>query len=173
MSWQNEISIITRVWINDISDSPVYSDERLLQLITVAAKYVQFEIDLKNKYNIDIINSQISPDPVDIKDDAFISFVSLKSACLLDQSTFRIKAANEGVKAALGPASLWINGNSTAYETILNKGPCFMYDQLKTEYEIGNASVFEAIIGPFRGNKFDPDLQRSQEAYSQRGGFFY
>lgn len=172
MSWQNEISTITRVWINDLSDSPVYSDERLLQLITVAAKYVKLEVNLDNDYTIDISTTTISPDPTEINDENFIGFVSLKAACLLDQSTFRTKAASEGIRAALGPASLSVGGSLAGYETILNQGPCSLYEQLKLDYEIGNVALFKAILGPFSGNQFDPEFQHDRTRSNDRSGFY-
>lgn len=172
MSWQNEISTITRVWINDLADPPVYSDERLEQLIVVAAKYVKLEVNLENDYIIDIASTGITPDPTDINDENFIGFVSLKAACLLDQSTFRTKAANEGIRAALGPASLSVGGSLAGYETILNQGPCALYEQLKMDYEIGNVSLLKAVLGPFSGNQFDPEFQHDRSRNSDRSGFY-
>ena len=172
MSWQTEISTITRVWINDLSDTPTYSDSRLLQLILVAAKYVKLEVNLEYDYTIDLDNSSISPDPVDINDENFIAFVALKSACLLDHSTFRTKAASEGISASLGPAKLSVGGNLSGYKTILDQGPCSLYEQLKMDYEIGNTSLFKAILGPFSGNQFDPEFQSAHERYNYRNGFY-
>ena len=106
MSWQTEIPIIIRTLINDWSDQPVYSDERIIQVITVAAKYVQFDVSLDNQYQVDVGNLTLEPDPTINKDEIFISLLSLKSACLIDQSNLRTKAAIEGIRAALGPASL-------------------------------------------------------------------
>jgi hypothetical protein len=80
MAWNTEIPIIVRVLINDMSDSPTYSDERLQQVIAVSAKYVQFDVVLDNSYRVDVINPTISPDPTDLKDEIFISLVSLKAA---------------------------------------------------------------------------------------------
>lgn len=172
MSWQNETAIIVRVWINDLSDSPTYSDERIQQLIMVAAKYVKLETNLETDYIIDIINNTISPDPNTVNDEIFTGLVALKAACLLDQSTFRTKAATEGIRAALGPASLSVGGSMEGYRDILNKGPCTMYEQLKLDYEIGNTSLFKAILGPFSGNQFDPEYQYGSHKNSNRNGFY-
>jgi len=172
MSWQTEISTITRVWINDLSDTPTYSDDRLLQLILVAAKYVKMEVNLQTDYTIDLSSIVLTPDPTEIKDDNFIAFVSLKSACLLDHSTFRTKAANEGITAALGPAKLSVGGNLVGYKTILEQGPCSMYEQLKMDYEVGNTDLFRAVLGPFSGNQFDPEFQSAHERYNYRNGFY-
>ena len=172
MSWQTEISTITRVWINDLSDTPTYSDGRLLQLILVAAKYVKMEVNLQTDYTIDLSSIVLTPDPTEIKDDNFIAFVALKSACLLDHSTFRTKAANEGISAALGPAKLSVGGNLSGYKTILDQGPCAMYEQLKMDYETGNTDLFRAVLGPFSGNQFDPEFQSAHERYNYRNGFY-
>jgi len=172
MSWQTEISTITRVWINDLSDTPTYSDARLIQLILVAAKYVKVEVNLEYDYSIDLDNLSITPDPTSLNDENFVAFVALKSACLLDHSTFRTKAANEGIKAALGPASLSVAGNLAGYQTILNQGPCSLYEQLKLDYEIGNVSLFKAVLGPFSGNDFDPEFQHDRSRTSDRSGFY-
>lgn len=161
MSWQLEIPIIVRSLINDLSDTPVYSDERIQQLIVVSAQYVIKEINLLNSYNIDIINPDISPDPtlLENKDLDFIGFVALKSACILDQSSLRTRAATEGVKAALGPASISVGSNSSLQFLLIN-GPCKSYDDLRMDYELGNTSLLRGILSPFVGNNFDPSYLR-------------
>lgn len=164
MSWQEEIPLITRVWINDLDEtSPTYSDDRILQVITVAAQNVVREVSLINTYSIDVINSTISPDPTlnNTEDKDFVALVALKAACILDQSTFRTKAINEGIKTSLGSASLQVAGNLSGYKTLLDVGPCAMYSQLRTEFEIGNPSVVQAVLSPFVGNKFDPSYVSS------------
>lgn len=157
MAWQNEIVTIIRVLINDLSSTPQYSDARLQQLAVVAAQYVQFDVNLDNKYTINIAYPSIIPDPtLDPKDDIFISLVSLKASCLVDQSTFRTKTALEGIRAALGPASLSVGGNLAGYKTLLAEGPCSMYEQLTLRWDVSNASAVRAIFSPFIGNNFDP-----------------
>ena len=178
MSWQIEIPIIVRTLINDLSDQPMYSDERLVQLATIAAQYVKSEINLSHNYNIDIINQTISPDPTALdsadpvtKDADYIGFICLKSACLLDQSTLRTRAAMEGIRAALGPASLQVAGSLQGYALLLEKGPCATYQELRSQYEFGNCNAIRAMMSPFVGNKFDPraiqlNPYRSRDIYS-------
>lgn len=156
MSWQTEIPIIVRTLINDWEDQPVYSDERLLQVISVAAKYVQFDIVLDNTYTVDVSNPTITPDPTENQDEIFIALVSLKAACIIDQSTYRTKAAMEGIRAALGPAQLWVAGQSTAWRAILETGPCATYDELTSHWDVQNATAIRGILSPFVGNNFDP-----------------
>ena len=57
MSWNLELPIIVRTLINDWADTPVYSDERIVQVLTVAAKYVQFDVVLDHEYQINVINN--------------------------------------------------------------------------------------------------------------------
>jgi hypothetical protein len=161
MSWQIEIPIIVRSLINDLSNEPTYCDERLHQLIVVSAQYVTREINLINNYTIDIINLNITPDPtlLENKDLDFISFVALKSACLLDQSSLRTRAATEGIKAALGPATISVLGNSS-YQFLLLNGPCKTYEDLRMDYELGNTNLLRGILSPFVGNNFDPTYLR-------------
>jgi hypothetical protein len=156
MSWNIEIPIIVRTLINDLSDSPTYSDERILQTIVVASKYVQFDIVLDQTYTIDVTNPNISPDPTVNNDSIFISLVGLKAACIIDQSTLRTKAALEGIRAALGPAQLSVAGSLSGFNLILDKGPCAAYEELTSHWDVREASAVRAILSPFVGNKFDP-----------------
>lgn len=166
MYWQTEIPIIVRNLINDLSDTPTYSDNRINQLAVVAAQYVLGEVNLEQSYTIDIVGIDISPDPSSptSRDTDFVGFIALKTACLLDQSTFRTKAVSEGIKTALGSANLAISGNLAGYKTILDVGPCKLYESLTLDHNIGNATAVRAVLSPFVGNNFDPQ-------YLLRGSF--
>lgn len=171
MSWQNEIPIIVRTLINDFGDQPNYSDDRLLQVISVAAKYVQFDVTLDHTYQVDLSNFNITPDPTADRDEIFIALVGLKAACIIDQSTYRTKAALEGIRAALGPAQLSVAGQSSAWNTILDKGPCAAYDELTSHWDVAQATNAKTILSPFVGNKFDPryiqgNIYRNRDIYS-------
>jgi hypothetical protein len=171
MSWNIEIPIIVRTLINDLSDTPTYSDERLLQVIVVAAKYVQFDVVLNQTYTLDIINPTITPDPTALDDSIFISLVGLKAACISDQSTLRTKAAVEGIRAALGPAQLSVAGSLLGIKTIIDEGPCAAYDELVSHWDVKEATAIRAVLSPFVGNKFDPraistNYSRHRDFYS-------
>jgi len=166
--WQVEIPIIVRTLINDLSGTPTYSDSRITQLAVVSAQYVLNDVNLSTSYSVDIVQETISPDPSapGSRDTDFIGFIALKSACLLDQSTFRTKAALEGIRTALGSANLSISGNLAGYKMILDQeqGPCKLYEQLTLDHNIGNATAVSAVLSPFVGNNFDP-------RYLLRGSF--
>jgi len=170
MAWNIELPIIVRTLINDFGEEQQYSDERLLQTIVVAAKYVQFDVSLDQTYSIDVTNPSISPDPTDSKDEIFIGLVSLKAACFIDQSTIRTKAAMDGVRAALGPASLSVGGGMEGLRILLNNGPCASYDELTAHWDLAQATMAKAVLSPFVGNNFTPDMLRSN--YNTMREFF-
>lgn len=156
MSWDIEIPIIVRTLVNDLEVQPLYSDERLKQIICVAGKYVQIDISLENTYDCDVSALTIIPDPVDIKDDIFSGLLALKAACLIDHSTLRTKAATEGIRAALGPAMLNVNGSLEGIKLIMQAGPCATYSEVVAYWNVAEASFVRAILSPFVGNNFDP-----------------
>lgn len=156
MSWEVELPIIVRTLISDLGSPPLYSDARLLQVLAVSAKYVQFDVVLDHKYDVSVTNSTISPDPTIDNDDIFVSLVCLKAACLMDQSSIRTKAAMEGIRASLGPASLSVGGSLAGLKMIIDHGPCALYEELTSHWDVANASAIRAILSPFVGNKFDP-----------------
>ena len=172
MSWQSELTIIVRTIINDLGEVPEFSDSRIEKCLIVAAKYIQFDVVLEHPYQVDVENSTITPDPTDDNDEIFLMLTSLKAACIIDQGSLRTKAAMEGVRAALGPASLSVGGSAAAWEKILKHGPCKLYSDLVEHWDVANASAIAAIIGPFSGNQFDPELQKSQRSNYLRNGFF-
>lgn len=173
MSWQPELTSMVRTLINDSVEPYQFSDERIIDTILVAGKYLQFDINLDHSYAIDVINKTITPDPTDDNDEIFIILSSLKAACLVDQGTLRIKAAMEGVRAALGPASLSVGGAAAGWAMILEHGPCKLYDDLIEHWDVANASSIAAVLGPFSGNKFDPEFQHIRSRNSDRNGFYY
>jgi len=175
MSWQAEIPIIVRTLINDLDqNNQNYSDERLLQVIAVAAKYVQFDISLESNYIIDVVNLNISPDPTANDDSLFISLTGLRAACIIDQSALRTKAALEGIRASLGPAQLSVAGSLAGFDLILEKGPCAAYKEFIAYWDVKEATAVRAILSPFAGNKFDPTYLQSSDlpARSTRDGFY-
>jgi hypothetical protein len=156
MAWQQELTAIVRVLINDLADCPEYSDQRIQQILAVAGRYVQFDVNLDYAYTIDVVNYNITPDPVDVKDSIFISLICLKAACIIDQGTFRTKAALEGIRTALGPASLSFGGSLTGWQAIIDHGACGMYDELTSHWDVKNATAIAAVLSPFVNNKYDP-----------------
>jgi len=155
MAWQDITIGIVRILINDFNnDNYDYSDDRLMQTLVVAAQLVNQEIDFSTSYTIDIPLVTISPDPS--SDAAFINFISLKAACIIDQSAFRTKATISGLKAKCGPAILETVYHLQGFKDLVNFGPCKAYQTLREEWMFGNAQVVEAVLSPFVSNNFYP-----------------
>lgn len=173
MSWQNELTIITRTLINDLNEPYEYSDARIQQILTVAGKYVQFDVNLDHPYTIDVVNNNISPDPTVDNDSIFVSLVCLKAACIIDQGTFRTKAALEGIRTALGPASLSFGGSLTGWQAIIDHGACGLYDELTSHWDVKNATAFAAVLSPFVSNRFDPRYLRTGPLRNVGNNDFY
>lgn len=173
MSWQAELTTMVRTLINDSVEPYQFTDDRIVKTILVASKYVQFDVVLDHSYSVDVVNQTITPDPTDDDDEIFIILTSLKASCLVDQGTLRTKAAMEGVRAALGPASLSVGGAAAGWEMILKHGPCKLYDDLVEHWDVANASAIAAVLSPFSGNKFDPEFQHNRDRNSDRNGFYY
>lgn len=160
MYWQLELPLIVRGLVGDLSDPPTYSDERINQIAIVASQYIVSEINLNIEYSVDILNNTITPDPSNpnSRDKDFISLWGLKTACLIDQSALRTRAVTSGIRTALGPAVLDIDASVDGYKVLLENGPCKVYDKLRLEYNIGNSAMLRAILSPFVGNNFDPQM---------------
>lgn len=156
MAWQDEMIITTRVLINDLNTPYEFSDARMEQVIVVAGKYVQFDVNLDHLYNIDVVSPNIDPDPTIDNDSIFISLTCLKAACIFDQGTFRTKAALEGIRTALGPANLSFGGSLTGWQAIIDHGACALYDELTSHWDVKNATAWSAVLSPFVNNRFDP-----------------
>ena len=156
MGWQTELTIIVRTLINDLNEPYEFSDARVQQILTVAGKYVQFDVNLEHPYTIDVVNNNISPDPTVDNDSIFTSLVCLKAACIIDQGTFRTKAALEGIRTALGSASLSFGGSLAGWQSIIDHGACGLYEELTSHWDVRNATAFAAVLSPFVSNKFDP-----------------
>jgi hypothetical protein len=169
MAWTETMVTMLRVLINDLATPETYTDERLQQVLVVAATYVQQEIEFNTTYTIDIGTPDISPDPTltATKDDVFTNFTVLKAACIIDTSQLRTEALRAGVEARCGPAMVKILGDRLAgFKILLDEGACAAYQQLKLEYTIGNAQAVKAVLSPFVGNNFDPTALNTYPPYS-------
>lgn len=156
MAWQDEMIITTRVLVNDLETPYTYSDDRIQQILVVAGKYVQFDVNLDQPYIIDVVGKTITPDPTTTSDSIFISLTCLKASCIIDEGNLRTKAALEGIRTALGPASLSFGGSLTGWQSILERGPCAVYDELTSHWDVRNATAWAAVLSPFVNNRYDP-----------------
>lgn len=160
------LTLMLRAVLADL-DNETYTDERLEQLIVVAAKFVNQ--DLEASYVVDVTGVDITPDPVDSNDDIFINLTVIKSACLIDHGNLRIKAALAGLEAVAGPARLKVGGdNFAAFRTLVEAGACAMYKTLLQDYKLGSGAICHGILSPFISNTFHPDDLRTSDNCGNR-----
>lgn len=156
MAWQDITVSMLRVLINDLDDTPTYSDNRLIQVLMTSAYLLKQEITFSTTYTINILSQTITPDPSDDKD--FMSLLVMKSACQTDFSTYRTKALLDGINAKCGPVSLTVSGHLVGFKNLLVMGPCATFEAMKKDYLFGDgqlSNVCRAILSPFIGNNFD------------------
>ena len=155
--------LMLRALINDL-DSETYADNRLEQLIAIAAKLVNQ--DVEGSYTIDIMSPDITPDPVDVPDDIFSNLTVVKAACLIVHNNLRVKAALAGLSASAGPANLSVGGaHFSAFKDIIDKGPCIMYKEMLRDYKLGSGVICHGILSPFISNTFDPSSLSFNSSY--------
>ena len=170
MAFFDEAIPMVRVLINDLGATLTYSDDRIEELLCVAAKMMLTEtLDFDYDYTVVVSTHTISPDPITVADNAFFNFVCLKAACIADISTYRTKSAIGGLIAKMGPAMLDTKEYLKGFLDILNTegGPCKAFEQLKKEFMFGNANICKVILSPFVSNDFDPQTLNSYN-YSER-----
>jgi hypothetical protein len=145
-----------RYTIGDYSSDKKYSDDELNSLLALAAGQVLQDIDTNNiNYDVNPISSEMTPDPIEIGDTSMSNFVVLKAACISDEWEARYKAISEGILASCQKATMSTKSNK-AIKLLLEEGPCYVYENLKMEYYIGNVGVISTIFSPFVSNEFQP-----------------
>ena len=152
--WQRETLEILRVFINDLEDTPTYSDERLLKVITVSGYQLLREATFTQDYVVDIIAQSILPDPSDVvnstNDENFINLICLKAACIIDTGS-AIKAANNAIAGKdTSGVSFDLGGVATGTLALLKDGWCAAYKAALDDHLMGDGFVSAAVVGPFR-----------------------
>jgi hypothetical protein len=149
--WDVEMVLILRHMIDDLDQPPKYTDEKLQQLVLVAAQFVQTENIFETYYTINIENFSLKPDPtkVDTRDNAFINLTLLKSACLLSSAPL-IKSSGKFLRVKEGQHEFDSRGNFEG-DKFASQTFCQSYKDAKWDYSTsGNGSLGDIIIGPYR-----------------------
>lgn len=153
--WQTEIPIILRYMINDLSDTPTYTDNRLSTLFLVSAQMTQSEIGFSTTYSIDIPGTGLSPDPTepDSRNDAFINLTCLKAACILGRGEAKI-AAGQAIEIKDGSSSISLKGVGSS-KLLVSNNYCKDYEDAKFDYLVTGGNLDgnvpgEFIVGPFK-----------------------
>ncbi len=172
MSWQGEMGTIVRHLVNDVDPSNYkFSDERIETAVLVAAKLTVMNVDFANSYSINVEGSTLSPDPTDTetKDDAFVTLVCLRTACIIIGSEIRSESGN-AISIQDGPSAIDLRGVSQTL-TVLYKDLCTKYDKLLLDYRAGSSVAGHAILGPYSPGS--DAISRNYDDFRSAGFFNY
>lgn len=165
MAWQSDVVRIIRVLIDDTDyDNYTYTDQRLENTFVVGAYTMIAEIDFQTEYTVNLASNEITPDPS--TDIDFIALGSLKAACLILSSEYKI-AANCAVTVKDGVSSISYGPVADHLKNIKDD-ICGKYEELAQDYEYGN-SIGLAILGPYAPGS---DLISRNSPDLRSGGFF-
>ena len=149
MSWQNEMVLLVRYLVDDVTKPQVYDDGRLEQTILASAQLIRIEgLSFEKTYTVDIDSCTLTPDPTTgTKDDAYINLVSVKTACLIINAEAKTRAL-DGVRIIDGPSQIDLRESTKAMELRANQ-MCKHYENIKIQYQLGNSKGAQAIMGPY------------------------
>ncbi len=147
MAWQNEMCRIVQFLVDDI-DAATYSTSRIEETIIVSAQLTQFDISFDKTYSIDVDSASITPDPTaPTRDDAFITLVSLKAACIIVNAEAKAKAG-QAVRVRDGSSEIDM-GNSYKAVAERAKTLCDEYTMAKMQYNAGTSRAGHAVMTPY------------------------
>jgi len=170
MSWQGQMSTIVRHLIDDLDpDNYTFAQDRIETSILVSAQLSVMNITFENTYTMNVETCSLSPDPTDadIKDEAFITLICLRTACLIVGSQIRKESGN-AISIKDGPSAIDLRGVSTTLQ-FLYKDLCDRYETLLLEYRAGNSIVGQAVLGPYSPGS---DLISRNNSTRRDGGYF-
>lgn len=152
IAWQTEAIELLRVLINDLSDTPTYTDSHLTRLLIVAAYQVIQEVDFTQEFVVDIEEQDISPDPsaTATKDDVLINLMCIKAACILDRGKAGIAAGKAISGKDMNAVQFDLTGVATSTLALLKQGWCAVYKEAIYDYVSGTGNLGKVVMGPFR-----------------------
>lgn len=151
MPWQNEMTTILRILLNDLDPSmPTYSDERLQQVILVSAQLIQMDLDFLKTYAVDVEQLALSPDPtINGRDDGFINLTCYQAACIVDKGNYRNAAQNAGIVVTSDREKIDTTKILAGFQYLLDDGGwCNVFSTAKFQYKVDNQESGRAICGP-------------------------
>lgn len=148
MAWEGEMGTLVRHLVDDLSDSPTYTDDRVEQSIAVAAQLCIHEIDFDETYTVSLDCPSISPDPTTLttKDDSFINLVSMRAACVILGSELKTRSL-DSVKVTDGPTTIDMSSSLKGVQK-LYEDACQRYEDAKLQYQAGG-TIGKAVLSPF------------------------
>lgn len=148
MTWQDDVRYIVRVLIDDPLET-TYSNDRLDDIIFVAAHFVVQEVALDSEYIISIATQTITPDP--ILDIDFKNLTGLRSAMIVLGAEAKTLATS-AIRIKDGPSELE-TGRGISHIKALADNVADQYAIAKTSIASGNQG--RIILTPFTSQYTD------------------
>jgi hypothetical protein len=161
VSWQTEMTPLLRALVDDM-DETRYTDERLEQVLAVAAFQVEQDADFVNDYTVGIATPSIDPDPTDADtlDPSFTNLVTIRAACVLDRGS-ATSWASKGVLVRSGAETLDTRDSAKNKVALLKTGWCAVYAEQLLAYEADQNKVAGAmVLTPFRAYAISASIDR-------------
>lgn len=148
-TWDQAIPIIVRNLINDTSStSQQFDDSRIKESIVVAGLIVAQEYSFNTTYSFDMVNTEISPDPIVEGDSLAVALFSLKAACLLNINQYQ-GSVKLGIKVKDWNTEYDPSVGFKGYQDIITNGPCKSYQSLLQQSRFNKSmSSGKAIATP-------------------------
>lgn len=150
MSWEGQMVTIVRHLIDDTDpDSYDFTNKRLETTILATAQLLVVTTSFENDYTINVEQCTLDPDPTTTatKDEAFITLVCLKAACVILGGKIRSESGN-AISIKDGPSAIDLKGvTSTLMD--LYKHLCEEFEQVHLDYRAGASVAGHAILGPY------------------------
>lgn len=144
--WQDTIVLTLRTIIDDMGDSPRYSDESLQSIILVSALMLTRSMTFSNTYSVNIGTRTITPDPG--SDNDFIVLCAMKAACQISMADTR-KKSERSMIVKDGPSNIDTRPSAEATSKWSDR-VCSDFNKAEIQFRIGNGTLGRAIIGPYR-----------------------
>lgn len=148
MAWLDEMTLMLRHVIDDVDLPYTYTDPRLEETVLVAAQFAIIEMSFDKTYVVDVDGLTLTPDPTaSVRDNGFISLVTLKAACLILKAEAKI-AANTSFKIVDGPSQIDTTSQALHVQKRADK-MCEDYEDAKMRYQAGNSRAGAAILSSY------------------------
>lgn len=169
MSWKNDLTLMLRSIIGDL-DSEKYTDERLEQLLVVAAYATATDTPFLTDYEVSVGSVTINPDPIKNGDKNFSVLTVLRAACILIGSEVRTESSN-AISIKDGPSAIDLRGVSQNLQVLYDK-LCKQYEDFLYDYMVNHPNGADAagiaVLSPYS------PASMTMNAYSDvRGYEFY
>lgn len=153
MAWTEDLVLMTRVLINDLTTPYKNSDANLQRTIVCASIIVSQEVELDYSYVFNISGPTISPDPVEVSDWIFMALVPLKTAAIMNAGQY-MTAISQGIKVRDGDSQIDTTGSFAGYKDILLLGPAKSYEKLSWQISASRSyKAAGAVLGPYRSEE--------------------